>query len=195
MGCLSKKLLLIIFSICTFSVGAMTPGLSNSAASTGSLASVLHQTTGTWRGELYYLDYQSGTRYAIPMKVEASLSADEETLIRQLTFTDPENLVFATQLLTLNEQEGSLAEAYFRDNQGDCFDYQIVKVQITDENHWRFEFQNETFDDERKALVLHKYERKGNQLFSEKKVKYLDDSKAKFIVRNGSKLTLMEAGN
>lgn len=188
----SRNSLFIFLSFIAFVLYVPVASQAVEDSSPSSLTSVLHQTIGKWRGELYYLDYQSGQRFAIPMLVEASLSSDQETLIRQLTYTDPENLIYATQLLTLNEQESQLAEAYFRDNQGESLDYTITKVQITDDEHWRVEFESESFDDERKALVLHKLERKGNQLFSQKKVKYLDDSEGKFIVRNGSKLTLME---
>ncbi|WP_394173349.1 hypothetical protein [Thalassotalea litorea] len=189
---ISKNSFFIFLSLIAFVLFVPTASMAVEVSSTNSLASVLHQTTGKWRGELYYLDYQSGQRFSIPMTVEASLSADQETLIRQVTFTDPENLVYATQLLTLNEQENRLAEAYFKDNQGESLNYDITKIQISDAQHWRVEFQNETLDDERSALVLHYLERKGNKLYSQKKVKYLDEFDGKFIVRNGSKLTLME---
>ncbi|TKB43038.1 hypothetical protein [Thalassotalea mangrovi] len=188
----SKNLLFIFLAVVVFVLYSPFATQAADDATASSLTSVMHQTAGVWRGELYYLDYQSGERYFIPMQVEASLSTNQDTLIRQFTFTDPNHVVYATQLLTLNEQESSLAEAYFRDNQGECFDYEITKVQIVDEKHWRVEFQNKGLDDGRQALVLMHYERKGNKLFSEKKVRYLDDSDEAVFLRNGSKLTLME---
>ena len=46
------------------------------------LEAVLAASVGEWDGQLYYLDYQSGERFGIPMRVSASVTPDGVTLKR-----------------------------------------------------------------------------------------------------------------
>ena len=89
------------------------------------LPSLLEESVGTWEGELYYLDYQSGQRFGIPMRVHAEMTPDGATLVRRLTFTDPGNLVHAVNLVTIDSDSGELVEAYFREGRAELLRYEF----------------------------------------------------------------------
>ena len=152
-------------------------------------ASVLEASTGAWEGELYYLDYQSGQRFGIPMRVEAELTPDGATLIRRLTFTDPGNLVHAVNLSTTDPDTGELVEAYFREGRGEMNRYEIVSTDFSDGANWELVYEQDGIDGDRPARIRHTIARDGNSMTSSKEVRFLDED-GEFFLRNGTELEL-----
>ena len=155
------------------------------------LSPILAGSTGSWNGQLYYLDYQSGRRFGIPMRVDAELTPDGATMIRNLTFTDPGNLVHAVNLVTVDRDSGELVEAYFRQGKGEMLRYEIVDARYGGEREWQLVYEQDGTDDDRPARIRHTIERKGNELNSTKEVRFLDDDE--YFLRNGTELTLVDA--
>ena len=154
-------------------------------------ASILGASTGAWEGELYYLDYQSGQRFGIPMRIDAELTPDGATLIRRLTFADPGNLVHAVNLSTVDRDTGELVEAYFREGRGEMNRFDIVKIDFKDEAAWELVYEQDGIDDDRPARIRHTLSRDGKTMSSSKAVRFLDDE-GEFFLRNGTELELVE---
>ena len=152
--------------------------------------SVLAASAGSWEGELYYLDYQSGQRFGIPMRVDAMLTPDGATLIRRLTFTDPGNLVYAVNVVTVDRDSGDLVEAYFREQNAEFLRYEIVSVEYDDDSRWRIAYESDGTDDNRPARIRHTIERQGDLMTSRKEVRFLDEE-SEFLLRNGTELRLV----
>ena len=154
-------------------------------------ASILGASTGAWEGELYYLDYESGRRFGIPMRVDAELTPDKTTLIRRLEFTDPGNLVHAVNLTTVDRDSGELVEAYFREGRGEMNRFDIVRIDFRDEAEWQLVFEQDGTDDDRPARIRHTVSRDGDKMTSSKAVLFLDED-GEYFVRNGTELRLAE---
>lgn len=154
-------------------------------------ASVLEASAGVWQGELYYLDYQSGQRFGIPMRVDAEITPDGATLIRRVTFTDPGNLVHAMNLVTVDRDSGELVEAYFRQGKGEFLRYEIVGVDYETDRRWKLVYEHDGRDDGRSARIRHTIERNEDNLASAKEVRFLDED-GEFFLRNGTELALVE---
>ena len=146
---------------------------------------------GQWEGELYYLDYQSGQRFGIPMKAEISTTPDGATLVRNLTWTDPGNLVHAVNLVTIDRDTGELVEAFFREGKGEFMRYQIESVDFISETKWTIAYEHDGTDDNRPARIRHTTERDGSRMVSKKSVRFLDDDSGEFFERNGADLALV----
>ncbi len=158
------------------------------------LSSLLDASAGSWEGELYYLDYRSGQRFGIPMRVDARMTPDGATLVRELTFTDPGNLVHAINLVTIDRDSGELVEAYFREGRGELLRYDVVDVEFENDRQWRIVYEQDGNDDNRPARIRHTLSRNGDEMSSSKEVRFLDSDDDGLILRNGSLLTLKEAG-
>ena len=164
--------------------------LSCTAAADESTLRALTASAGQWEGELYYLDYQSGQRFGIPMKADVTTTPDGATLIRNLTWTDPGNLVHAVNLVTVDRNSGELVEAFFRDGQGEFMRYEIESVEFISETDWTIVYEHNGSDDNRPARIRHTTKRDGDRMISSKSVRFLDDDSAEFFERNGADLTL-----
>ena len=161
-------------------------------ASSDDAQTILRASAGAWSGELYYLDYQSGQRVAIPMEVEAELTPDGSTLIRRLTFTDPGQLVHAVSLTTIDVETGELVEAYFREGTAESLRYTVEKQRINSLTNWQIVYEHDGTDGGRPARIRHTMTRDGNEMKSTKEVRFLDGD-AKFFLRNGTDLVLEDA--
>lgn len=153
-------------------------------------ASIFEASAGAWEGELYYLDYQSGQRFGIPMRIDAELTPDGVTLIRRLTFTDPGNLVHAVNLSTVDRDTGELVEAYFREGRGEMMRYEIVRTDFSNQANWELVYEHDGTDDGRAARIRHTISRDGDNMTSRKEVRFLDE-KSEFFLRNGTELELV----
>ncbi len=152
----------------------------------------LKSTIGSWEGELYYLDYQSGQRFGIPMRAEVEATPDGATLIRNLTWTDPGNLVYAVVLSTIDRDTGELVEAYFRNGKAEYLRYDMARANIESTTKWKIEFEQDGTDANRPARIRITTERDGSRLTGKKSVRFLDDPDGEFFERNGSDLRLVE---
>ena len=163
-----------------------------SRASAGDDAmTALASTSGTWEGELFYLDYQSGRRFGIPMRIDAEVTPDNATLLRRITYTDPGNKVYAVNLVTIDSETGELVEAYFRDGGAEQLRYDVTKYVLNSPTHWEVTYEHDGTDDGRPARIRHRLTRDGNRLTSEKAVRFADDSESTYFLRNGTDLTLV----
>ena len=151
----------------------------------------LAASAGTWEGELYYLDYQSGDRFGIPLRIEATVTPDGATLTRKLTFTDPGNLVHAANLVTIDRETGELVEAYFREGRAELLRYEIVTSEFVDDTQWRVVYEQDGTDDDRPARIRHTVERENDRMTSSKKVRFLDEP-GDFFFRNGTEVRLLQ---
>lgn len=157
------------------------------------VSAVLAASTGVWEGELYYLDYRSGERFGIPMKIEAELTPDGATLIRRLTYTDPGVLIHAVNLATLERESGELVEAWFREGSAELLRYTIVDIEFTNESRWRVVYAQDGTDDNRPARIRHTMERDGDTISSSKEVRFLEED-GDFLLRNGSEVRKVGGG-
>ncbi len=165
---------------------------ATSAAATDHALEALAAATGDWEGELYYLDYQSGQRFSIPMRAEIEATPDAATVIRRLTWTDPDNMVYAVQLTTVDRDTGELVEAFFRDGKGEYMRYEVSGASIASATNWQVVYEHDGTDAGRPARIRHTVERDGDLMTSKKSVRFLDDDDGEFFERNGSELRLVE---
>lgn len=163
---------------------------AEAAADKELIGAALAATAGRWSGELYYLDYQSGERFSIPLRVQADTTPDSATLVRQLTFTDPGVLVHAISLLTVDRDSGELIEAYFREGRGEFFRFEVISFDYTNATQWSLIYQQNGTDDGRDAQIRHALQRDGSRLRTIRSVRFLDEPDAEFFQRNGTDLTM-----
>lgn len=152
----------------------------------------LASSAGTWKGELYYLDYQSGQRFAIPMQAQIEVTPDGATVTRRLTWTDPGSLVYAVVLSTIDRETGELVEAMFREGKGEFMRYDVSDAAIESATKWIVTYEHDGADDGRPARIRHVIERDGGLMTSQKSVRFLDNDVDEFFERNGSKLQLVD---
>ena len=161
-----------------------------SVAQATEASTILKASAGIWEGELYYLDYQSGQRFGIPMRVEASVTPDGATLVRRLIFTDPGVLVHAINLATIDRDTGELVESYFREGRGELSRSTIVSAEFTSESEWRLVYELGGTDGGKPARIRHTVVRDGRNLTSKKEVRFIDGG-TEYFERNGSE-TIVE---
>lgn len=157
------------------------------------LLRVLVATKGHWEGELYYLDYQSGQRFSIPMTSYIESTPDEATVINRVTWTDPGNLVHAVALSSIDRDTGELIEAFFRDGRGEFFRSEVTSIDIESDSKWVFTFESDGTDDNRPARIRNEVVRDGEFMTSKKTVRFLDDDSSAYVERNGTELRLVSA--
>ena len=165
---------------------------ASNATATDHALEALASAAGDWEGELYYLDYQSGQRFGIPMRAEIEATPDAATVIRRLTWTDPGNLVYAVLLTTVDRDTGELVEAFFRDGKGEYMRYDVSGARIESATKWQVVYEHDGTDAGRPARIRHAIERDGNLMTSKKSVRFLDGDDGEFFERNGSELRLTE---
>mgnify|MGYP001821435668 CR=1 FL=1 len=150
---------------------------------------VLAASVGNWDGSLYYMDYQSGQRVNIPLRVEAEMTPDGATLIQNAIFMDPGRLVYAVGLSTIDRDSGELIEASFREGKGESFRSRVSEVSYLTAEQWRIVVVREGPDGNRQAEIRQTVERSGDSMNSKREVRYLDEDSS-FQLRNGIDLKL-----
>lgn len=165
---------------------------ATSATATDHALEALASAAGDWEGELYYLDYQSGKRFGIPMRAEIEATPDAATVIRRLTWTDPGSLVYAVLVTTVDRDTGELVEAFFRDGKGEYMRYEVSGASIESATKWQVVYEHGGTDAGRQARIRHTVERDGDLMTSKKSVRFLDEVDGEFFERNGSDLRLVE---
>lgn len=171
-------------------------GLMFTAASTAAnddAREVLVALAGQWDGELYYLDYQSGERFSIPMTAEIEATPDGATVIRHLTWSDPNSLVYAIQISTFDRDTGELVEAFYREGKGEYMRYDVSGLTIESAANWQIVYEHLGYDADRPALIRHTMTRDRNLLTSKKAVCFRDADEDSCFERNGSELRLIAA--
>ncbi len=168
---------------------------ATSAVANDHALEALASAAGDWEGELYYLDYQSGQRFGIPMRTEIEATPDGATVIRRLTWTDPGNLVYAVALTTIDRNTGELVEAFFRDGKGEYMRYDVASATIESATKWQVVYEHDWTDADRPARIRHTVERDGDLMTSKKSVRFLDGDDSEFFTRNGSELRRVEVAH
>lgn len=144
--------------------------------------------TGDWSGELYYLDYQTGQRFGIPMSVSAEVTPDGATLLQKVQFTDPGVVVHAITLTTVSRETGEVLEAYFREQRGEYSRYTLTDVDYKSAEQWSLVMEREGSDDDRPATIRTTLTRQGDSLDSLKEVRFSDVADSAWFKRNGTEL-------
>lgn len=165
---------------------------ATSASADDHALEALASAAGDWAGELYYLDYQSGQRFGIPMRAEIEATPDGATIIRHLTWTDPGNLVYAVLLTTIDRDTGELVEAFFRDGKGEYTRHVVSSATFESATQWQVIYEQDGTDADRPARIRQTVERDGDLMTSKKSVRFLDGDDDEFFARNGSELRLVE---
>ena len=165
-------------------------GISASSSAVPDGSRILAGSIGNWSGNLYYLDYQSGRRFTIPMSVKAELTPDGATLMRRLEFTDPGRLAHAVNLSTIDRDSGKLVEAYFREGKAEFDTFDILQKRWNAGDDWTLVYEQDGSDDNRPARIRHMVNRTGDRMTSRKEVRF--EGAADFVERNGSELTLVD---
>ena len=171
--------------------GAILLLISSLAFANEEALQALASSSGIWEGELYYLDYQSGQRFGIPMRADIEATPDGATVIRRVTWTDPGNLVYAVLLSTIDRDTGELVEAYFRDGKGQYMRYEVSDATIDSPTQWSVTYGNDGTDGDRPARIRHTVERDGDRMTSVKSVRFLDEDSDEYFERNSTELTLV----
>ena len=160
-----------------------------SSADEAPAAALLTALAGTWKGQLYYVDYGSGQRSSIPLSVMAEVTPDGVTLIRRQTFTDPGRRVHAVSLTSFDTNTGDLIESYFREGSGELNRYRVSRIERTASGEWFLDYEETGRDDNRPAQIRHQLKLDGNTLNSTKSVRFIEDGEAAvFLLRNGTTL-------
>ena len=148
---------------------------------------------GNWEGDLYYVDYQSGKRFGIPMSQTVRATPDGHTLIRETTWTDPGRLVHAVSLMTIDADTGELIESFYREGSAETFRYQIKESHFESMDQWQLVYQNEGLENGQPALIIQTVTRSKGQITTEKKVRVVGEEA--FIMRNSSSMKLVNVGS
>ena len=172
---------------------------SPAAGKLPTLPDIRAQMAGTWEGELLYLDYQSGQRFGIPMRVEAELLPDGVTVFRKTTFTDPGNLVHVSSL-TSYAIEG-VFEAYFRNRKGEFHEYQLERMEFLEpmppgrtQEDWAIVISRQGADDDRPAEIQIRISQAGDTQTAVKEVRFLQDGQPSgdWVERNRTVLSRVD---
>ncbi len=147
---------------------------------------------GDWRGELSYLDYQSGERQAIGQAAKLTLSPDGKFLMSEGRFTDPGFDVYILTTTTIDPATGDLLESFHRDHQIELMRFRVVSEEIQD-NGWTLVLVGQEEDDNRPATIRRTMILDNDTLTRRKEVDYLDDEASDFIFRNETVLTRSKA--
>lgn len=172
---------------------------SPAAGNLPTLQEIRAQMAGNWEGELLYLDYQSGQRFGIPMRVEAELMPDGLTVFRKTTFTDPGNLVHVSSL-TSYAIEG-IFEAYFRNRKGEFYEYQLERMEFLEPmpsgrrtEDWAIVISRQGTDDDRPAEIQIRISQAGDTQTAVKEVRFLENGQPSgdWVERNRTVLSRVD---
>ncbi len=143
--------------------------------------------TGTWDGALYYLDYQNGAEFAIPLSVRGEITPDGKQLVSWNTFTDPGFLVYSVDVTVVDAQTGVVTIAGFRDGRAEVQPFDVTAFEA-DESGWSLTLERDGVDDDRPARLKLVYTLEGETFRTRKLVTFLDEPGEEFL-RNRTELT------
>lgn len=171
------------------------PAAWASAADPVSIEALLAGTSGNWRGELQYRDYQSNTWQGLPMQVTVAMQPDHVTVIRTAAFDDgPQTgIVYITTISQLDPVSGQQSYAVFR--KGRAAESGAALLVLAgpprDATHWSIVATESRRDGDSMAQLRETTTRDGGQLVTVKEVNPADDGKDEWLPRNRTVLTLV----
>lgn len=140
---------------------------------------------GQWHGTLTYLDYGSSQRVELPATIENLVSPSQagNVLISKVAFTDPGWIARSVQLTTI----GSVGTTVRSVSTGaDGFEEENFALDQFDttESGWRMVMSRTGKDDDKPAEFRVTNTLSGNSFVMTKEVRYPDDPKSTWFVRN-----------
>ena len=170
--------------------GAVTP---SPPVSVGEARSSL---TGTWQGQLEYLDYTANKWFGIPVTVTIELLSDGVTTIRRSTFDDGPKIgmVLITSIELFDRTQSTVTIGGFRKGRTpDLMTYSVTMGGSgAGARYWRMIEIARSTDDDRPAMLRLTTVRNGGSIETLKEVDFLDDNKDEWLKRNRTRLTLVK---
>ncbi len=169
---------------------ALTPALpaaAQEAAPAVTLAQARASMAGAWKGELQYLDYQSGEWQGIPVTVTVTLEGDGNTLSRRAAFDDGPKVgnVYITSLSMLGPDGMTEYSTAFRAGRTpDLGSETLTLASATDAAHWTMLATHDGEDDDRPARIRETTTRDGAKMITLKEVDFLDEPGEQWFSRN-----------
>lgn len=180
-------------------LSALTPALpaaAQEAAPAVTLAQARASMAGAWKGELQYLDYQSGEWQGIPVTVTVTLEGDGNTLSRRAAFDDGPKVgnVTITSLSMLGPDGTTEYSTAFRAGRTpDLGSDTLTLTAATDAAHWTMLATHDGEDDDRPARIRETTTRDGVKMITLKEVDFLDDTGEQWFSRNRTVLEQVSA--
>ena len=146
---------------------------------------------GAWRGALEYRDYQSGSKFELPMTSQIEVGLDNATITRVLTFDDGPvtGMVYITTVSLFDKTASKVTNAVFR--KGRAVDVLIDDAKVTayqDASHWTIVYQHVGIDNEKPAEIRITETLIGNTLITLKEVKPVGAADKDYLFRNQVRL-------
>lgn len=147
---------------------------------------------GSWRGALEYRDYQSGTKFELPMTTQIDVSPDNATVTRLSAFDDgPKTGLVYISTISLFDANGSRStNAIFR--KGRAVEVWTDDAQVSsykDALHWTIVYQRKGNDGDKPAEIRVTQTLNGNELTALKEVKPVGAPDREYLFRNNTRLT------
>jgi hypothetical protein len=149
--------------------------------------------TGSWEGELGYLDYSANRWFGIPVKTRIIDQGDGATMLRVSDFDDGPRVgnVRITTGELFDEKAAMVAVASFR--KGRTVELMTYAIRIDpasrDATHWTMIEETKSTDNNRPATLRLTTVRDGDKVETLKEVDFLDDDKSEWLTRNRTRLT------
>ena len=168
-----------------------SPALINPPALT--IAQLRAGTSGSWQGQLEYLDYRANRWFGIPMTVSIETQIDQVTSLRKADFDDGPvtGMVRITTLSSVDDTSGTESSAVFRKNRPMEADVWQIRLHVParDATHWTLVAETIGKDGNGQAKLRETTTRDGDSLTTLKEVNPLADGKDEFFARNRTRLT------
>ncbi|MEM7311077.1 MAG: hypothetical protein AAF682_30685 [Planctomycetota bacterium] len=132
----------------------------------------LMELTGTWRGELGYLDYQSGEWSAIPMDVDSEPSLDGAFLLSKVAFGEPGWTLHALNVHTVDQETGEYVLVNFGRRGVENARHDVTQRYLGGPGTWSMIFAYEGLDDGRQAEIRETYSLDGDAYSQRKEVRF-----------------------
>ena len=189
MGAMMFRYALLALSLVPVSAASAQPAPSSAPNAAAARASL----TGSWEGELGYLDYSANRWFGIPVKTRIIDQGDGATMLRVSDFDDgpKTGIVRITTGELFDEKASTVAVASFR--KGRAVEVTTYAVRLDpasrDATHWTMIEETKGEDDDRPATLRLTTVRDGEKVETLKEVDFLDDDKSEWLTRNRTRLT------
>ena len=146
---------------------------------------------GAWRGALEYRDYQSGSKFELPMTVQIDVGLDNATITRLSTFDDGPvtGMVYITTVSLFDKTGSRVTNAVFRKGRAvDVWADESVVTTYKDATHWTVVYQHKGIDNEKPAEIRVTQTLNGAELVTLKEVKPVGAADKDYLFRNQVRL-------
>ena len=147
---------------------------------------------GSWSGALVYRDYQTGTKFELPMTAQIEVGPDNATITRLSAFDDGPitGLVYISTISLFNSNGNLSTNAFFRKGRAVEVWTDDAKVSwYKDALHWTIVYQRKGNDDDKPAEIRVTQTLDGKELTVLKEVKSAGAADREYQFRNNTRLT------